>query len=98
MSATSIHFIGDPARGKKIGYLVPEPIYDNHVICVVESSEPDLYLAFKSAECRFEIALWHGLRKGETDPMMAHTGYSTLMPILISEVSFIVEQIRATFL
>jgi hypothetical protein len=91
----NVTVIGDPARGRKFVYLIPEPVNDNDVICVIESTEADPDLALHDARIGMEIALWHGLREGETNPMRAHSGYSALIPLIISEVKFVIDQIKA---
>jgi hypothetical protein len=55
---------------------VSEPIENNAEICIVESPQPDPQLAFKGHSLGMEIALWHGTRDANSNPMDGRTGYA----------------------
>jgi hypothetical protein len=74
---------------------VSEPIGNNAEICVVESPQPDPELGFKGHSLGMEVALWHGTRDADSNPMDGRTGYAGLLPILIGEVKFVIESVRA---
>jgi hypothetical protein len=95
VSLLDLIILSDPTKGKKVGLIKPEPIKNNDIVCVAESDEPDTQFALNSIKAGIEIALWHGLRDGDTNPLNARTGYSVLLPRLLSEVRFIVDQVRA---
>ncbi len=95
IGVSKILCVGDSERGRKLVRINPEPVQDNDIVCVIESTEPDPQFALNEAIAGVEVALWHGLRDGETNPLAAHTGYSVLMPLIIKEVEFVIEQVVA---
>ena len=91
LSAT---ILGDTGRGTKIIGTNPEPIKNNDIICFIESAQPDPHLAVQSFAANVEIAIWHGARQNSTNPLDARTGYSRLLPMLIAEVRFVIDQFK----
>jgi hypothetical protein len=91
---TSGRVLGDTGRGEKAVYINPEPIQNNDVICMVESAEPDPHLAIDTFKAHVEIAIWHKLREGSTNPMDARTPFALLLPLLIDEVKFVLNEFK----
>ncbi len=87
---------GTEDKGNKTVRIKPDPIEDNDIICVIESSEPDPQLAFIEIGVAIEVSLWHGLRDGDVNPLHTRTGYKTLIPMLIEEVRFAINQVRSS--
>jgi hypothetical protein len=91
----NLEFTSPRLREDKRIIPISEPIENNAEICVVESPQPDPQLRFKGHSLGMEVALWHGTRDANSDPMDGRTGYAGLLPILISEVKFAIETVRA---
>jgi hypothetical protein len=89
-----LEFTSPKLREDKQIIPVSEPIENNTEICIVESPKPDPRLTFKGHSLGMEIALWHGTRDANSNPMDGRTGYAGLLPYLISEVKFVVESVR----
>jgi hypothetical protein len=87
-------FIHSMSSGKKTFLVNPDPIQHNDVICVVESSEPDPNLRFDKLSGSVEISIWHKLRDGSTDPLQQRTSYSSLLPMLIAEVKYVITMFK----
>jgi hypothetical protein len=86
------NFVGDDTLGKKVPRVNPYPIEQHDVVCIIESDQPDPNLAFHMGEFGVEICIWHRLRDGDTEQVNARTGYSVLIPLLIQEIRFVIEQ------
>jgi hypothetical protein len=83
-------------KGRQLVHLNSEPIEDNSEICHIDSPQADPHLMLKGGSIGIEVALWHGPRDATSDPMYTRTGYAFLLPMLINEVKFAVNEVRAS--
>jgi hypothetical protein len=84
-------YSGTTGLGTKTFFVNPDPIQHNDIICLVESSEPDPNLRFEDLGARVDISIWHKLRKGSINPLEKRSPYSSLLPILIGEVRYVID-------
>jgi hypothetical protein len=84
------NLIHNATLGKKNYFVNPDPIQNNDIICMIESSEPDPDLRLENVSGVVEISIWHGLRDGSTDPLERRTAYFTLLTMLIAEVKYVI--------
>jgi hypothetical protein len=91
----NVSYLGTAGMGTKIGMINPEPIEKNAVICVVESSEPDPNLALHAVSYSIQVAIWHGLREGSTNPLEGRTEVGALLRFLIGEVRAFIDALKS---
>lgn len=87
-------FVADIDKGTKIGFINPEPIEHNDVVCVIESTEPDPNLALHSISVEIQIAVWHCLRNGSTNPLGGRSECRTLLKMLIEETRYVIDTFK----
>jgi hypothetical protein len=72
----------------------PQPIKNGDVVCVIETFEPDPDFAIQRGKIVTMVALWHGLRDGDTDPLNDRMGVTILIPFLINEVKYAIDVVK----
>jgi hypothetical protein len=82
------------ARGGAKFDINRKPIQNGDIVCVVETLEPDPYFTVQTGKIGTSVALWHGLRNGDTDPFNDRTDVSILIPFLLNEVKYAIDVVK----
>lgn len=91
----NVSYLGTAGVGTMIGMVNPEPIEKNTIVCMVESTEPDPNLGVHAVNISIQVAIWHDLREGSTDPMEGRTEVGTLLRLLIGEVGAFIDALKS---
>jgi hypothetical protein len=87
-------FSGDTSKGSKTVYVLPHPVSNNDIVCVIESEQPDPNLKLHNFSVSLDVCIWHDLRDGETNPINGRTGYGTLLMAILAEVRYVIDTVR----